>query len=106
MRRAYWVLLETVAQSEGLDDVVAHAPLVEIAEAHGTPHLVVEEQVGKVLLGKLADMEQGVALVLAFLLLLGQLLLLHLDVVFIGQPSQCLGIGVVFMLHQESHHIA
>ena len=79
---------------------------MEIAQPDGTSHLVVIEQVGKIFLCKLRDMKESVALVLAFLLFLGLFLFLNLNVVFLSQPTQSLGISVVLMLHEEFHHIA
>ena len=51
-------------------------------------------------------MEEGVALVLAFLLFLGLFLFLNLDIVLLGQITQCFGIGEMLMLFQESNNIA
>lgn len=99
-------LVETIAQAKVFYHLVAEAAAVEITETNGTSHLVVVEQVGEIFLCKLGDMEEGVALVLAFLLFLSLLLLLNLDVVFLRQPTQCFGVGVVLMLHEELHHIA
>ena len=99
-------LVLAVTQSEGLDDFIAHATLVEIAEANGTAHLVVEKQVGKIFLGKLTHMEQAVALVLTLFLLLGHFLFLYRDVVFAGQVAQCFVVGVVLVFHKETHSIA
>ena len=99
-------LVEAVAQPEALDDLVAETAPVEVAQAHGAPHLVVVEQVGEILLRKLAHVEQAVSLRLPLLLLLGLLLLFYLDVVLVGQPAQRLGVGVVLVLHEELHHVA
>ena len=92
-------LVNAVAETEGLDDFVAHASVMEIAEADGASRLVVVKQVGKILLGKLAHVEESVTLGLALLLFLGHLLLLDVDVVLVRQPVQGFGVGVVFMLH-------
>ena len=51
-------------------------------------------------------MEQAVALGLTFFLLLGQLFFLNLDVIFVGQPAQGFGVGVVLVVHEEPHGVA
>ena len=51
---------------------------MEIAQTHSPTHLVVPEQVGKILLCELADMEQAVALGLALLFLVAKFLFLYL----------------------------
>ena len=99
-------LVKAEAQPEAFYHFVAEAAPVEVAEAYGAPHLVVVEQVGEVLLGKLTHVEQAVTLRLPLLLLLGLLFLLNLYVVLVGQPPQRLGIGIVLVLHEELHHIA
>ena len=99
-------LVEAVAQAEGLDDVVAQPAAVEVAQTHGAAHLVLVEQAGKILLRKLRHVEQGIALVVALLLLVGQFLFDDSDIVFLCKPAQRLGIGVVLVLHQETYSIA
>ena len=79
---------------------------MEIAETHGTSHLVVVEEVGKVFLCKLGDMEEGVALALALLLLLGLFLFTNLNVILLGQPTKGFGIGEMLVLLEEGHNIA
>ena len=98
--------IQAETQPEALDDLVAQTASVEVAEAHRTAHLVVIEQVGKVFLRELAHVEEAVPLGLPLLLLVRQLFLLDFYMVFVGQPPQRLGVGVVLVLYQELHHIA
>ena len=79
---------------------------MEIAEAHGTPHLIVVEEVGEILLGEFGEVEEGIALVLSFFLFLGLFLLLDLDIVFPCQPAEGFGIGEVFVFLKEGDHVA
>ena len=79
---------------------------MEIAEAHGAPHLVVVQQVGKILLGELGEMEKGVAFVLAFLLLFGLFLLLDFDIVLLGKPAERFRVSEVFVFLEEGNHVA
>ena len=99
-------LFEAIAQAETLDNLVTEATTTEIGKTHGTSHLVVIEQVGKIFLGKLADMEEGIAFRLLFLLLLCLLLLVYFYMILFGQPTQCLRVGKMFVFFQEGHHIA
>ena len=98
--------IETVAKAEILDNLVGKSTPVEIAKTYRRPHLVVEEQVGKIFLCKLRHMKQGVPLVVALNLLLAKLLFLDLNIIFVGQPAKGLGIGVVLMFHEETDNIA
>ena len=50
--------------------------------------------------------EHRLAFRLFTLLLVGELALLNLDVVFVGQPAQCLGIGHLLVLHDERDGIS
>ena len=50
--------------------------------------------------------EHTFALALRLLLLGCEFLLFNLDVVFLGKPSQSLGIGELLVLHQEMNHVS
>ena len=50
----------------------------------------------------LVDDEHRLALVLLLTLLVSQFLLDNLDIVLLRQPPQCLGIGNLLVLHQET----
>ena len=99
-------LVEAVAEAEAADDFVGEAAGVEVGEADGAPHFVVVEEVGEVLLRKLGEVEEGVALVLPFALLLGLLLFADFDVVFFGQVEEGFGVGEVLVLFEEGHDVA
>ena len=49
----------------------------------------------------LVEHEHGLALGLSLLLLIGEFLLVNLDVIFTGQITQSLGITELLMLHDE-----
>ena len=52
------------------------------------------------------DDEHALTVALLTLLLFGKLALMYLDVVFLSQPSQCLHIGHLLVLHDEADGIA
>ena len=95
-----------VAQLELLHDVVAYAALAEVGHADGFAVDVVVEHVLEVVACKLVDHEKAFAYALSLFLLGGQFALLNLDVVFLGEPLQCFGVGHLLVLHDEVHGVA
>ena len=91
--------VKAVAQAKLLDNLVREASVMEVAESYGTSRLIVIEKRSEILLGEVRHMEESVALRLSFLLLVGQLHLLNLNAITLGQPTQCLGVGVALVLH-------
>ena len=90
------------AQLKLLDDVVAETARAEILQADGHAVGMVAQRVLKIAEGPLVDDEHRLALRLLAPLLIGQLTLLYLDMVFVGQPAQRLGIGHLLVLHDEA----
>ena len=78
-----------IAQIKLLDDIVTDTTTTEILLADGDSVRVVLQQVVKVVHGPLVEDE------------LSQFLLLNLNIVFLRQPAQRLGIGDLLVLHQE-----
>ena len=67
---------------------------------------MVAQDVLEIVAGKLVDDEEALTFALCLLLLVGQLLLLHLDAILLGQIFQRFGIGELFVLHDEVYGIA
>ena len=51
-------------------------------------------------------MEETVALGLFFFLLIGHFLLFDLNMVFVGKPTECFGVGIMLVVHEESNSVA
>ena len=75
------VALGAVAQLELLDGVVAEAAAAQVGQADVAPLVRVAQGAAEVVVGKLVDDEEAVALGLCGLLLVGQFALLDFDVV-------------------------
>ena len=90
------------AQLEFLDDVVAYATAAEVLFADGHTVGVVLQHIVEIVHGPLVDYKHRLAFALLLSLLVGELLLHHLDVVFLGQPVQSLGVGDLLVLHEET----
>ena len=92
---------EGVAEVELLDDIVADAAAAEILLANGDAVGVVLQNVLEILHRPIIDDQHRLAVVLLLSLLVGQFLLLNLDVILPCQPAQGLGIGDLLVLYQE-----
>ncbi len=99
-------VVEAEAQTELLYDVVAHAALAEVLHTDGAAVHVVLQYVVEVVGGPLVDDEHGLALGVLLLLLVGELALLYLYVVAVGQPAQGVGVGQLLVLHDEADAVA
>ena len=97
---------EGKAQVEALDDVVADATAAEVLLADGQTVNVVLQYLVEVVGGPLVDHEHGLTVGLLFLLLVGQLALLYLYAVLLGQPAQRLGVRYLLVLHQDVDGLA
>lgn len=96
---------EVVAEVELLDDVIAETAGAEILQADGLTVGMVVEQILEIFLCPLVDDEHRLALRLFLFLFIRQLALMDLDMVFLREPAQRLGIGELFVLHDERHGI-
>ena len=90
-----------IAQVELRDDVVADSSAAEVLFADSDAVRVVPQHVLEILHRPLVDDKHRLAVALLLTLLVSQLLLLNLDIVFLRQPAQRLGIGDLLVLHQE-----
>ena len=88
-------------QLEFPDNVIAKATTAEILHADGPSVHVVVKNVLKIFRSPLVDDVHRLALILPLLLLVGQLTLLDLNVIFLGEPAQGIGISHLLQLHQE-----
>ena len=98
--------LVAVAHLEFAEDGVSEAPLTEVREAEGHPLVAVEEVLYKLLGGILGDNEHALALILFGEFLGGDLLLLNLNMVFLCQPAERLGVREVLVFHDEVDCVA
>ncbi|EJX09692.1 hypothetical protein EVA_02195 [gut metagenome] len=97
---------EGEAQLEFVDDVVAETTLAEVGHADGDTVGMVVEVVAEVVACPFVEHEHAFAHRGGAALLVGLFLLLHLDAVFFRQPFQRLGVGHLFMFHNEVDRIA
>ncbi len=94
-------------EAEFLNRGVGHAArLAEIGHADAHPLALVVQIVGEVVGRPTIERKHGFAVVVAPLLLGGELLLLDLDAVALGHHLERFGIGDVLVLHQERHGVA
>ncbi len=100
------VALGAVAQLELLDDVVAEAAAPEVGHADVASFLGLPQGAAEVVVGPLVDHEQALALALCGLFFARQFAFLDFDAVFLGQEAQGLGIGELFVLHDEMDSVA
>ena len=100
------VLVQAIAQLELGDDVVAEAALAEIGHSDRLSLHMTAEDILEIVAGIFVDHEHALADALRVFLLIGQLALLHLDVVLVCQPLQRFVVGELFVLHDEVHHVA
>ena len=96
-------VVQVEAQLELLDDVVAYAALAKVLHADGHAVGVLVQRVLEVLHCIFVHDEHRFPLALLALLLVAQFALLNLDMVFVGQPAQRLGIGHLLVFHDEVH---
>ena len=96
---------QIVAQLKRPDDIVTEAARAEILHTYGNTVGIVVEQVLKVFPCPLVDDIHRFALALSLALAIGELSLVNLDVVFLGQPAQSLGVGHLLVLHNETDRV-
>ena len=99
-------LREGKAQLEFLNNVVTDATTAEILLADGLSVDIVLQNLMEILTRPLVHHKHRLTLTLLAFLVFVQFTLLNLNVVFLRQPTQCLGIGNLLVLHQEIHGIA
>jgi len=92
---------QIIAQLELTDDVITKAATAKILHSDGHAVGMLVQYALKILARPLIDDKHRLALALLFLLLIGKLTLLDLDVILVGQPPQRLGIGHLLVLHDE-----
>ena len=97
---------EGISQFEFLDDVIAYATTAEILQSDGLSVGVLLEDILKVAPRPLIHDIHTLAVVGLLLLLCRQFALLYLDIVFLGKPSQGVGICYLLVLHKEIDGIA
>ena len=89
------------AEVELRNDIVADATTTEILLTDGDAVGIVLQDILEVFHSPLVDDEHRLTVALLLLLLVGEFLLLYLDIVFLCQPAQGLRIGNLLVLHQE-----
>ena len=100
------VAVGTVAQLELLDDVVAEAAAVEVGHTDAASVHVVVEDVLEIVACKQVDDKKTFAFALRLFFFVGQFAFLDFDAVLPGQVTQCLGIGQLFVLHDEVNGVS
>ena len=95
-----------ISQLKFLDDIIAYATAAEILQSYGLSVGVLLKYVNKVVLRPLVDDKHTLAVGCLLLLLGRQFALTNLYIVFLGEPSQCIGIGYLLVLHKEVYGIA
>ena len=98
--------LRTIADREVFNGRVPEPALPQVAEAHALALPGLHQLLGEPLLGPRRQVGQTLPFGLLLLLLLGQLPLLDLDAILVGQPPQRFGVGQLLVLHQEGHGAA
>ena len=94
-------LLQRITQVKLLDDIIADATATEILPADGDTIGIILHHVLEIVHRPVVDDEHRLTVALFLLLLLGEFLFLDLNIIFLRQPAQGLGIGDLFVLHQE-----
>ena len=94
------------SQPELADDVITESTAAEVLHTDGPSVHIVLQDVLEVLRCPFVDDEHRLPFALLLLLLTCQFPLLDLDVIFVGQPAQRIGIGHLFQLHQEVDGVA
>ena len=96
--RALW---QGESQLELPDDVVTESTAAEILHSDGPSVHVVLQNVLEILRSPIVHDIHGFAFALPLLLLVGHLAFLNLDVIFLGEPAERIGIAHLLQLHQE-----
>ena len=94
-------LLQRKTQAKLLDDIVADASATEILLTYSDAVGIVLQYLLEVFHRPLIDDKHRFAVALFLLLLVSQFLLLDLNIVFLCQPAKRLGVGNLFVLHEE-----
>ena len=89
------------AEVELRNDIVANATAAEVLLADGDAIGIILQDIFEVFHRPLVDDEHRLTVALFLLFLVGEFFLLYLYIVFLCQPAQGLGIGNLFVLHQE-----
>ncbi len=95
-----------ISQLEFLYDVVTYSTAAEILQTYSLSVGIVFQDVLEILLRPLVHHKHTLAVCSLLLFLSRQLALLYLDVVFVGKPSESVGIGDLLVLHEEVDGIA
>ena len=90
-----------VAHLKLLQDIIAETSATEVGQTYGFAIGRVVQLVLEPVAGPFVHNEHTVAVVARFQLLFCEFLLLNLNAVFLGQITQCIGVGELFVLHDE-----
>ena len=93
-------------QLELINDIVTETPLAEISQSDAASVYMVFQDILKVVAGEVVDNEHTFAVALHLFLFIGQLPFLDFYVILLGQVAECLGIGHLFVFHDEVHRVA
>ena len=95
------ISLTGVTQTEFLDGGIVESALTEISQADVLTHLGLMQLFLKIITSPLVKHEHGFALGLLLFFLVGQFLLMDLDMVFTSKVAQRLGIAQLLVFHDE-----
>ena len=91
---------------ETLDDVVAQTALAEVGHTDGRPFGTFAKGLYEEVARPVVDHEHRLSGTLRSLLFVAQFPFLHGNAIFPRQPSQCLDVGELFVLHEKFHRVA
>ena len=100
-RREGIALFQAVTQLKLPHDVIPETPFPKIAQPHSLTLWMGMENLHEIVSGILVEDEHTLTVALGLLLLIGVLLLHHLDSIFAGNVFECLIVGELLMLHHE-----
>lgn len=95
----------TVPQRELAHRGIRETALTEVPHSHAQPFIRIVQHMLEIVGGPTVDDHHAFAVVVPPGLLRSQLLLPHLDAVFLRHILECLGIGHLLVLHDEGHGI-
>lgn len=90
---------------EFTDNIVSYATTSEIGLPDAFPVDVVVKRVAEIFAGEFVYDEQTFTGALRLFFLIRQFPFLNFDMVFLGKPPQCFGVGELFMLHDEVYGV-
>ena len=99
-------VVEVVAKTKFLDDIVAEATRAKILHTEGYAVGVIVQKVVKIVGRPLVDDEHALALALFAFFFVGLFALVYLDVILLSQPAQGFGIGHLLVLHNEADGVS